>query len=218
MKDIAIYGAGGFGSEVACLINKINRVKAQWNLIGFFDDGKSKGAETTHGKILGGLEELNAFNKPLAIVMSIGIPTTVAKIISNIKNEYINFPNLLAPDLFFLDESSFSMGKGNLFMFQSLVSCNVSIGDFNLFNTGISLGHGTIMGSYNSMMSYVKISGEVNIGNTNYFGVCSVVLQNIQIGNNTTIGTNSVLMRKTKDSTTYFGNPAVEILKPNINK
>jgi len=32
MKDIAIYGAGGFGREVACLINKINEVNPTWNL------------------------------------------------------------------------------------------------------------------------------------------------------------------------------------------
>lgn len=35
MNDIAIYGAGGFGKEIACLIYWINEVKPQWNLIGF---------------------------------------------------------------------------------------------------------------------------------------------------------------------------------------
>ena len=35
MRDIAIYGAGGFGKEVACLLNRINEVNHQWNLIGF---------------------------------------------------------------------------------------------------------------------------------------------------------------------------------------
>ena len=41
MKDIAIYGAGGFGREVACLLNAINANDAIWNLIGFFDDVKT---------------------------------------------------------------------------------------------------------------------------------------------------------------------------------
>ena len=40
MKDIAIYGAGGFGREVACLLRRINEQAPQWNLRGFFDDGK----------------------------------------------------------------------------------------------------------------------------------------------------------------------------------
>ena len=46
MKDIAIYGAGGFGKEVACIINKINEKDHTWNIIGFFDDGVDK--ETTN--------------------------------------------------------------------------------------------------------------------------------------------------------------------------
>ena len=39
MNDIAIYGAGGYGREIACLINnKINSEVKEWNLVGFFDD------------------------------------------------------------------------------------------------------------------------------------------------------------------------------------
>ena len=33
MKDIAIYGAGGFGREVASLIKRINRIENQWNFV-----------------------------------------------------------------------------------------------------------------------------------------------------------------------------------------
>ena len=41
--NIAIYGAGGFGKEVACLIDRINRNGGDWHLIGFFDDTKPAG-------------------------------------------------------------------------------------------------------------------------------------------------------------------------------
>lgn len=218
MKDIAIYGAGGFGREVACLISNINKQKIIWNFIGFFDDGIKKGNTNQYGVILGGIDELNSWNKDLAIVVAIGTPSIVVNLISKIYNTRIDFPNIIANDIICMDTSSFSMGRGNIIMFQSLVSYNVSIGDFNFLNCGASLGHEVIMGSYNSLMSYVKISGEVTIGDTNYFGVCSVVLQRNNIGNNTTIGTNSVIMRKTKDYSTYLGNPAIEILKPNLKK
>lgn len=213
MKKIAIYGAGGFGSEVACLINAINRVKPEWEFIGFFDDDSTK-QSNEFGKVLGGIDTLNGWTESLSVVLSIGKPKTVASIVSKIRNPKIDFPNLLAPDLIILDPSSFSMGQGNLLMFQSLVSCKVKIGDFNLFNCGVGLGHELTMGSYNSVMSYVKISGNVKAGNSNFFGVCSVVLQNIEIGNDTTIGANSVIMRNTKDFETYFGNPARELPKP----
>ena len=41
MKDIVIIGAGGFGREVAWLIEDINKVNNEWNIVGFVDDNKS---------------------------------------------------------------------------------------------------------------------------------------------------------------------------------
>ena len=43
LKQIAIFGAGGFGMEVAMLVEHINEAKPTWDLIGFFDDGEPKG-------------------------------------------------------------------------------------------------------------------------------------------------------------------------------
>ena len=60
-------------------------------------------------------------------------------------------------------------------------------------------------------MPSVRISGEVEIGDLNFFGVSSVVLQRKKIGNNTVIAANSVIMRNTKDGYTYIGNPAKKL-------
>ncbi len=219
MNNIAIYGAGGFGKEILCLINLINSIKPTWNVIGFYDDNINKKHSYIFGlKILGGLEELNKYDKTLSLVFSIGNPTIVKNIVHNFNNSNILFPNIISPDCIFLDEKSASLGHGNLIMPQSLISCNVTIGDFNLMNCGTSIGHDSMIGSFNSFMSYSKISGEVNIGDSNYFGACSLVLQQIKIGNNTVIGASSVIMRNTEDENTYLGNPAVKILKPKSNK
>ena len=40
MRDIAIYGAGGFGREVLAMLEDINAKDHGFNFIGFFDDGK----------------------------------------------------------------------------------------------------------------------------------------------------------------------------------
>lgn len=208
MKDIAIYGAGGFGREVACLLKKINEKELQWNFVGFFDDGKEIGTSNEYGSILGGIEELNTITAPLSIVIAIGSPKTVEKLVARIDNSWIDFPNIIAPDIIFLDEKNISFGKGNLICSSCLFSCNVKVGDFNTFNGFITVGHDAEFGNYNSLMPAVRISGEVKIGNLNFFGVSSVVLQQIKIGDNTVIGANSTVIRKTKDGNTYVGNPA----------
>ena len=35
MRDLIIIGAGGFGREVAWLVERINKKSIVWNLIGF---------------------------------------------------------------------------------------------------------------------------------------------------------------------------------------
>lgn len=211
MKDIAIYGAGGFGREVACLINRINRSlpEKEWNIIGFFDDNPSlKATKNEYGVVLGGIDELNTWTTQLSIIMAIGSPKIVEKIVSKIKNPLVDYPNLFAPDTIFLDKNNIAFGKGNLICSACLFSCNIHVGDFNTFNGYITVGHDTNIGNFNSFMPAVRVSGEVNIGERNFFGVSSVILQQITIGNDTVIGANSTVLRKTKDGNTYIGNPA----------
>lgn len=211
MKEIAIYGAGGFGREVACLIHKINEHNKLWNLVGFFDDGKEKGSKNEYGEILGGIDELNCYNGKLSIVMAIASPRIVEKIVKAISLANIDFPNIISPDIVFLDKNNYSLGIGNIITTGCLISCNVHIGNFNILNGFISIGHDTKIGNYNSIMPSVKISGEVTIGNRNFFGVNSVILQQITIGDDTVIGANSLVLRNTKNGMTYIGNPATII-------
>ncbi|MCS3284797.1 hypothetical protein NXV73_24165 [Bacteroides salyersiae] len=75
-------------------------------------------------------------------------------------------------------------------------------------NGCVSLGHDVTIGDCNVMQPEVRISGETNIGNANFLGVRCTVLQGLTIGNSVRIGTGSVVMRKTKDGMSYFGNPA----------
>lgn len=209
MNKIAIYGAGGFGREVYCLIQKINAVSPQWDVIGFFDDGKSKGEQVGHyGSVLGGIAEVNDWREPLAVVIAVGSTENMKRIAEGIRNPAITFPNIIHPEVIYADESSLSIGKGNIVQRGSAFSCDVRIGDFNVFNGGTVLGHDVVMGSYNMLMPAVRISGCTIVGDSNFFGISSIVLQGKTIGNGITLSAGSVLMKKPKDGKLYIGNPA----------
>lgn len=206
MKDIAIYGAGGFGREIACMIR--NRLP-EWNIIGFFDDGKPKGQQVlSFGPVLGGIDDLNAWPNVIAIAIAIGNPKTVKNLVEKIKNPNICYPNIIHPNFEEMDPDTFAIGKGNIIMGGCRVSCNVSMGDFNLLNGAVIIGHDAMVGSYNSCMPAVRISGEVKIGDCNFFGVSSIVLQQIKIGDGIKLGAGSVLMNKPRNGQLYMGNPA----------
>lgn len=212
MKDIAIFGAGGFGREIACLINMINQENPIWNLIGFYDDDASLwGQDLGYGKVLGGIDALNSRKVLFSVVVAIGVPQTLKSVVEKIKNTFVDYPNIIAPSVTFLDKDSVKMGKGNIICSSCLLSCDVSLGDFNVLNGFIPVGHDTIIGSYNVIMPSTNISGGVNIGDENFLGVKSTVLQYVKIGNNVRVGAGSVVMRNTKDGSLYMGNPAVKV-------
>lgn len=213
MKNIAIYGAGGFGREVACLLRRINNeTSEQWNLVGFFDDGVTPGTENEYGKVLGNIDTLNLWDKQLAIVFAIGSPKIVELLYSKVTNDKIEFPNIIAPDTLFLDRNNVRIGKGNVICSRCIISCNIEIGDFNTFNGLISLGHDAIIGSFNSIMPAAKISGGVILGDRNFLGVNSVILQYKTLCDDNVIGASSVVIRNIKTPGTYVGNPAKKVI------
>jgi len=213
VKNIAIYGAGGFGREVACLLRKINmEVGPQWNLIGFFDDGAPVGSNNEYGTVLGNMETLNAWTTPLAVVFAIGSPKVVEKLHKKVANDNIYFPNIIAPDTLFLDSDNVTMGIGNVICSRCVISTNIAIGNFNTFNGSITIGHDARIGDYNSIMPATKISGGVRIGNRNFMGVNSVILQYKSLGDDAVIGAASVVIRNIKIPGTYVGNPAKRIV------
>lgn len=217
MKDIAIYGGGGYGSEVACLINAINKIEPVWNLIGFFDDGIEKGTSLPYGKVLGNFQDVNGWPTTLSLVLAIGNAEILSYLAGEISNKNIIFPNLIAPSVTFYDKASVKFGKGNIVFYNSIISCNSFFGDFNLLNNNVAIGHDVKIGSFNVLNPYVKIAGNVSIGNINFFGLASMSLQGIKIGEKTKIAAGSCLYRNTKDESLYFGNPAMLKVVPKIN-
>lgn len=210
MKDIAIFGAGGFGREVACLINRINRQQPDsWNFIGFFDDDeKIWGAWNDYGKVLGGIDVLNSWDTPLNMIIAIGNVAVLELIDGRINNPNVIYPNLIDPNVEFMDPDRVEMGHGNVICMRSTISTNVKLGNFNILNTAVGVGHDVIIGHYNVFMPSTNLSGGVVMGDCNFLGVQSVVLQYVKIGKQTRIGANSVVIRNTKDGFLYIGNPA----------
>lgn len=211
MKDIAIYGFGGFGKEVACIIESINKLSKRWNLIGFFDDGISVGTCNKYGKVLGGLDTLNSYSADLDIVMAIANSEILSKIVKSISNSQIAYPNIIAPSVAFYDRDTVKMGMGNIIVYGSRFSCDIEIGNFNIFNSSTYLGHDVHIGDFNIMQPETRLSGGVVVGNNNFFGVRSTVIQYKKIGNNTSIGAGSIVLKNTQNGFLYHGNPAKKI-------
>jgi len=213
MKDIAVYGAGSYGQEIACLIKKINLCNKssedKWNFIGFFDDAeKLHGEDLGYGKIVGGINLLNSWKSPLSIVIAIANVCVIKNIVNHIINPAILFPNIIDPDTSFKEAASFRIGKGNIIGEGCRFSPKVSIGDFNIIVNDSVFGHDVSVGDFNVFFPEVRLSGCVIVENCNLFGVRTAVLQGFKIGSNVRIASGSFIMNDALDDYLYQGNPA----------
>jgi len=209
MKDIAIYGAGGLGKEVACLIERINQAGGDWHLVGFYDDAKPAGTRIgRYGSVLGGIDALAHCVQPLAITFAMSDNCAVKRLRETLTGDNLTFPNLIDPSLFVVDKSTLAMGEGNIIQYGCMVSCDVTLGSFNIINDHAVIGHDCHIGDYNGIMPTAHLSGGITMGDNNLLGVASVVLQCIHIGHEVTLGANSVLMTNPRDCCTYLGVPA----------
>lgn len=210
MKDIAIYGAGGLGREVAsALSNIICDSPDGWNLVGFFDDGYEIGTEIFNSaKILGGMKELNEWDRPLCVALCFGSPATMKAVSSRLSNPNLSFPNLICKSVYIGDRNTFRIGKGNIIQGTSEMTVNVSLGDFNLLNGDVVLGHDVNIGNCNILMPGCRISGEVTMGDCCLIGAMAFVKQQLRLGDHVTLSPLSALLTKPKDNALYIGNPA----------
>ena len=208
MKKIAIYGAGGFGREVAFLIDDINKVNPQYEFIGYFDDGKEKGEIVNSSPVLGGMKELNSYDSDLSVVIAVAHPPTKRKIVNSIVNKNISFPSVIHPSVIKGPNAITTIGDGCIICAGTILTVNIEIKDFVIINLSCTVGHDTVIGRYCSFMPTVNISGEVNIGEEVYVGTGAKIINQLEIGNTTIIGAGAVVTKSLPANCTAVGIPA----------
>jgi sugar O-acyltransferase (sialic acid O-acetyltransferase NeuD family) len=206
IKKLAIYGAGGFGCEIALMINQINQIKPEWNLLGFFDD-TMKGIINGY-PVLGNLVKLNSWDTQLSVAIAIANPDVRKKIKERINNRLISFPTLVHPMSQTGDDNN-TIGEGCLLTSSCILTTNVHLKDFVIVSSLEFIGHDVMIGSYTSIMPHVGLSGCVNIGESCFIGASACVLQNLNIGDHVTVGAGALVTKNVDSNCTMIGVPAV---------
>lgn len=212
---IAIYGAGGFGLEVAMLLQQLNAVSFDWDLIGFFDDGVPEGKIINGYPVLGGVRQLNQWQSALSVVVAVGTPMTKRRIVDRIENRNISHPVLVHPSVITGDKQYVSIGEGSIICAGTIITTNVLIGRHVILNLACTVGHETEIGDFSSLMPMCNISGEVKIGQETFWGTGAVVINQKTVGNNSIVGAGAVVTNDIPDNVTAVGVPA-RVVKKNV--
>ncbi len=212
-EDIAIYGAGGLGRELALMIQQINAVQERWNIIGFFDDGLKQNDNIDNWKIIGGLTEACQWNQPLAIVIAIADPHVRVALVKQLVNPKLRFPTLIHPTCNRGDEQRNHIGKGVILTSNVILTTNVRLEDFVIINLSTTIGHDVTIGAGSSIMPGCSISGNVKIGARCLIGTGARFLQNISIGEDSIIGAGAVVTKDFGPNSKIIGVPARNVAK-----
>ena len=207
MKNIAIFGAGGLGREIALLIQQINEAQPTWNLVGFYDEQHFP-KDIDGFPYLGSVKELNEVASELNLVIGIGNCKWKRQVFERIDNSHIKFPTLIHPSVQLRDFQHCQLGEGSVIAQNVVITTNVKIGKHVQVSPASTLAHDVEIGDFCSLMYAVNLAGNVTLNRGVYIGTNATVIQLLEVGENSIVGAGAVVTRSLPANCTAAGLPA----------
>lgn len=204
-RPLVIVGAGGFGREVAWLVEDINRSHPTWELLGFVDD-QAAGRTVEGYPILGDRSYLATLSPRPWVVCSVGDPRVRRRVVDVLSAEGYQFATLVHPSVCM---SRFvKIGPGSVVSAGSVLSTNVSVGDHVILELGCRVAHDSVLGDFASLMVGANIAGEVEVGAGCFIGAGATVINRVSVGEWSIVGAGAAVVKDIPPRVVAVGVPA----------
>lgn len=211
VEQIAIYGAGGFGREVAFCIEDCYQAYGNIQTVCFIDDDQA-----IRGKMLNGIPvmALGAArdNFPRAKVVSgVGAPQMRERLMSKAAAAGFEFATVIHPRV---ERSRWiDIGPGTLICAGNLLTTNITLGRHVQINLDCTVGHDVVMGDYATLAPGVHVSGYVHLGQRVYVGTGATIINGtaanpLVIGDDVVVGAGACVTKSVPPGLTVVGVPA----------
>ena len=211
MKDLIIFGASGFGREVAWAVERINKVSPTWNLLGFMDDDDSiQGTEINGYKVLGKIGDIKKYPDAY-YVCAVGASRVREKIVNNMReiNPDIKFGIVIDPSVEMSD--LVTIGEGTIICANTIITVNISIGNHVIVNLDCTVAHDAILKNFVTLYPSVNVSGITEIGHAVELGTGTQIIQGKKIGDYVIVGAGAVVIKDIDKPGTYVGVPIKKV-------
>ena len=214
-KKIVLIGAGGFGREVASIIEVLNSTNRKYyneppsyELLGFLDDGSqySEGNMINGYPWLGKSDWILQHKEDVVCTCTIGDPMVRAAVQRRLTEQGVTFETIIAWGGYIGPYTE--IGKGCVFYGGVTISVNCKIGDGVLMNQMVNIGHDVTIGDFTSIMPTTGISGNCKIGSGVNIGGHAFIIPGKKVGDGATIAAGSIVFSNVKENSTVLGNPA----------
>lgn len=207
MKPIIFLGSGAVASEVISYLEDIQKYDSsrKFEIFGFLDDfedcfEKNSRKFNYNSPLLGTIKD-HKFSPDYDYIFGFSLPEAKENFIKNIDIQAISFPTIIHPSAIISKHSK--IGIGNVIYPNCVVGPNCEIGNFNLITSYSFISHDCRIGNFN-FLSTAGLSGNVSVGNTNFFGIRSTVIPSVSIGSNNVIQAGMVIDKNVSDNETVF--------------
>ena len=142
-------------------------------------------------------------------VCSIGNVSIKKNIIELICAKGGEFISLIHPNAFIGNNAK--IGTGCIVLQNATIGVDAELGDYVLVQISAIIGHDTIIGDFSRIDCFAICVGGVVIQRQVTLHTAAIINHNVIVGMNSIIGAGSFVIRKVKENTTVFGNPAVRL-------
>ena len=206
MTKLAIIGS----QDLAQLIAHHASSTKQFQVIGFFDDFRSKGETTPHGPILGKTHELAAaYTAGLIDAFLMGVGYDHMKFrrecFMQLKHE-VPAAKFIHPSCY-VDPSSV-VDEGCFLLPGCVIDAGAVIHKNSLLNTACTVAHDTTVGENCFLGPGVNLTGFIKIGSDCFIGAGTTVVEKLSICDETQTGAGAVVTKSINTPGLYVGVPA----------
>jgi len=206
LQNLIIINAGSFGREV--LVWSMQAIKAgtPWRIKGFLDS-RANILDTCSYEvpILAAPERYQPAENDI-FLCAIGDPVWKRKYAMMMEAKGAVFGTLIHPTA--VVGENVEIGAGAILSPFTHYSCEIRLEAHATVGTMSSVAHDTTIGRYSQISGGCQINGHAIVGEGVFLGSSATLLPHARVGNWAYVGAGSVVLRRVKEKTKVFGNPA----------
>jgi sugar O-acyltransferase (sialic acid O-acetyltransferase NeuD family) len=204
MKEVIIIGAGGHAAEIDEYINHAQKISGVRDILikGFLDDCQDSYESYRFSAPYLGKLSTHRIKAGQRYIIGIADPRFRKHFVDKFKSKGAEFVSFVHDSTYV--SASAVIGEGTVIGPNANIGPNVRVGKYNLINSRCSLGHDTVIGSFNIICPNVCFSGFSKVGDENMFGMNSATIPEISVGNRNKIVAGMVLDQSVGDDSCVF--------------